>query len=223
MSGPIIAPSLLAANALNYQQEIARVKKAGVNWMHYDVMDYHYVPNLTFGAGILADLKSGFPSLFWDVHLMTYNVDELAVDFIKAGADLISFHPEASPHLDRTIELIKSSGVRVGLAFNPASPLIYLEHTIHKLDLVLIMSVNPGFGNQKFINESIQKIEQAAKIIEQAKSKHNLKNDIWLQVDGGINSATAKLVRAAKANVLVAGSAIFKAENYELAINSLVD
>ena len=210
-----IAPSILSANFAKLGQEIQDVIASGADIVHFDVMDNHYVPNLTIGPMVCKSLRDYGVKEFIDVHLMIDPVDDLAQSFIKAGADLVSFHPEATNHIHRSIHAIKDQGCKAGLVFNPATPLHILDNVIEDLDLILIMSVNPGFGGQSFIHSSLDKIAEVRKMIDESGK------DIRLEVDGGINNETIGLASAAGADTFVAGSAIFNTDNYEQTISTL--
>ena len=209
-----IAPSILSADFARLGEEVRAVASAGADLIHFDVMDNHYVPNLTVGPLVCAALKPHV-KLPLDVHLMVRPVDRLIPDFAKAGASIISFHPEASEHVDRTIALIKENGCKAGLVLNPATPLSFLDHTLEKLDLVLLMSVNPGFGGQQFIRSVLPKIAEVRKRIDK------LGKEIWLEVDGGIKTENIAEVARAGADTFVAGSAIFGSKDYAATIRQM--
>ena len=204
----VIAPSILSANFAKLGEEVNAVLKAGAAWIHFDVMDNHYVPNLTIGPLICEALRKHGVTAPIDVHLMVKPVDRIVPDFATAGASSISFHPEASEHIDRTIGLIHDSGCKAGLVFNPATPLDYLDFVLDKLDLVLIMSVNPGFGGQSFIPTALEKIRRVRALIDASG------RDIRLEVDGGVKIDNIGAIAAAGADTFVAGSAIFGASDY---------
>ncbi|MFY8206557.1 MAG: ribulose-phosphate 3-epimerase [Arenimonas sp.] len=214
---PIIAPSILSANFAKLGEEVDAVLAAGADWVHFDVMDNHYVPNLTIGPLVCEALRKHGVTAPIDVHLMVKPVDRIVPDFAKAGASLISFHPEASEHIDRTIGLIHDSGCQAGLVLNPATPLHVLDHVLDKLDLVLIMSVNPGFGGQSFIPQALDKIRL---VRERIRDTGRL---IRLEVDGGIKIDNIGAVAEAGADAFVAGSAIFGAGDYADTIRRMRD
>lgn len=205
----IVAPSLLAADFSKLKEEIQEVEKYGAKYLHLDVMDGAFVPNISFGAPVISAIRK-HSNLVFDVHLMVENPDRFIKDFVDAGADIITVHVEATKHLNRTIQLIKSYGKKVGVSLNPSTPIEMIKHDLKDLDMVLIMTVNPGFGGQAFIPSMLEKIKELREIAP----------NIDIEVDGGINAETGKLVKEAGANVLVAGSYVFSG-NYEEKINSL--
>jgi ribulose-phosphate 3-epimerase len=211
----VIAPSILSANFAKLGEEVDNVLAAGADWVHFDVMDNHYVPNLTIGPLVCEALRKHGVTAPIDVHLMVKPVDRIVPDFAKAGASLISFHPEASEHIDRTLQLIKSHGCQAGLVFNPATPLSYLDYVLDKLDLVLIMSVNPGFGGQSFIPAALEKLRRARDIIDRSGRK------IRLEIDGGVKADNAAEIAQAGADTFVAGSAIFSQKDYRAVIAAM--
>jgi len=209
-----IAPSILSANFAKLGQEINDVIKSGTDIVHFDVMDNHYVPNLTIGPLVCEAIRPHVQVPI-DVHLMVKPVDRIIPDFAKAGANIISFHPEASEHIDRTLQLIRDQGCKAGLVFNPATPLQHLEHVMDKLDLILIMSVNPGFGGQSFIGEALKKISAVRQMIDASG------RDIMLEVDGGVKVENIAEVARAGADTFVAGSAIFGKPDYKAIIDAM--
>ena len=210
-----IAPSILSADFARLGEEVEAVLAAGADLIHFDVMDNHYVPNLTIGPMICQALRDHGIKAPIDVHLMVSPVDRIVEDFAAAGADYISFHPEASEHPDRTLQLIRSSGCRAGLVFNPATPLSWLDYVMDKVDMVLLMSVNPGFGGQKFIESTMDKVEKTRRLIESSGQS------IRLEVDGGVKAGNIRRIAEAGADTFVAGSAIFGTDDYAAIIGRM--
>ena len=211
----LIAPSILSADFARLGEDVAAVLDAGADIVHFDVMDNHYVPNLTIGPLVCEALRKHGIDAPIDVHLMIEPVDRIVPDFASAGASYITFHPEASRHIDRTLGLIKEHDVKAGLVFNPATPLTWLEHVIDKVDMVLIMSVNPGFGGQAFIPSSLEKLRAARRLIDDSG------RDIRLEIDGGVKVGNIGQIAAAGADTFVAGSAIFGSEDYAATITAM--
>jgi ribulose-phosphate 3-epimerase len=216
MTAPfVIAPSILSANFARLGEEVDSVLKAGADMVHFDVMDNHYVPNLTIGPVVCEALRKHGVKAPIDVHLMVKPVDRIVPDFAKAGASYITFHPEASEHVDRTLSLIREHGCKAGLVFNPATPLDYMRFVMDKLDMVLIMSVNPGFAGQSFIRESLVKLKEARALIDKSGK------DIRLEIDGGVKADNIREIALAGADTFVAGSAIFGAKDYSAVIKKM--
>lgn len=215
MTDCLIAPSILSADFARLGEEVTDVLAAGADVVHFDVMDNHYVPNLTIGPMVCKALRDHGVTAPIDVHLMVSPVDRLIEDFINAGASYITFHPEASEHIDRSLQLIKSAGLKAGLVFNPATPLHYMDYVMDKLDMVLLMSVNPGFGGQSFIPATLNKLKEARSRIDASAY------DIRLEVDGGVKVDNIREIRAAGADMFVAGSAIFNAPDYKVVIEQM--
>jgi ribulose-phosphate 3-epimerase len=216
---PVIAPSILSADFARLGEEVRDVLTAGADWIHFDVMDNHYVPNLTIGPDVCKAIKPYTGNATIDVHLMVEPVDALVPLFAKAGAGLISFHPEASRHVDRTLQLIRDHGCSAGLAINPGTPLAYIEPAIDKLDLVLLMSVNPGFGGQSFIPSTLRKLAVARALLDEYAFRTG--RSIRLEVDGGVKVDNIRAIAAAGADTFVAGSAIFGATSYRAVIQEM--
>lgn len=210
-----IAPSILSADFARLGEEVENVLAAGADYVHFDVMDNHYVPNLTIGPMVCKALRNHGIEAPIDVHLMVKPVDRLIGDFVDAGASIITFHPEGSEHIDRSLQMIREGGCKSGLVFNPATPLSYLDYVMDKVDMILLMSVNPGFGGQKFIPGTLDKLKQARKLIDQSGY------DIRLEVDGGVTVANIAEIAAAGADTFVAGSAIFNTDDYKATIDKM--
>ena len=215
MPQPVIAPSILSADFARLGAEVEAVLAAGADWIHFDVMDNHYVPNLTIGPLVCSALRKHGIKAPIDVHLMVDPVDRLVPEFAEAGASWISFHPEASRHVDRTIQLIRAAGCRPGLVLNPASPLSWLDHTLGSVDLVLLMSVNPGFGGQKFIEPVLGKLQQVRRLIDASG------REVRLEIDGGVTQDNIGAIARAGADTFVSGSAIFGSRDYAETIRAM--
>ncbi|MBL6804233.1 MAG: ribulose-phosphate 3-epimerase [Pseudomonadales bacterium] len=211
----LIAPSILSADFARLGEEVTSVLDAGADVVHFDVMDNHYVPNLTIGPMVCSALRNHGITAPIDVHLMVSPVDQMIVDFAKAGASYITFHPEATSHIDRSLQLIRDNGCKAGLVFNPATPLHCLEYLMDKLDVILLMSVNPGFGGQKFIPSTLRKLTQVRKLIDESGHK------IRLEVDGGVGVQNIRKIAEAGADMFVAGSAIFNSDDYAETIKAM--
>lgn len=215
MADNLIAPSILSADFARLGEEVVNVLNAGADIVHFDVMDNHFVPNLTIGPLVCEALRKHGVTAPIDVHLMVEPVDRLIPDFAKAGASYITFHPEASVHIDRTLQLIKDHGCKAGLVFNPGTPLHYLDYVLDKIDMILLMSVNPGFGGQSFIPSALDKLRQVRKIID------NSGFDIRLEIDGGVKTDNIRAIKEAGADTFVAGSAIFGQPDYKKVIDAM--
>lgn len=210
-----IAPSILSADFARLGEEVDNVLAAGADYVHFDVMDNHYVPNLTIGPMVCSALRKHGVTAPIDVHLMVKPVDRIIGDFVEAGATFITFHPEGSEHVDRSLQMIRDAGCKSGLVFNPATPLSHLEYVMDKVDMVLLMSVNPGFGGQKFIPGTLDKLRQARKLIDESGC------DIRLEIDGGVGIANIREIAEAGADTFVAGSAIFNTDDYKATIDAM--
>lgn len=215
MADNLIAPSILSADFARLGEEVVNVLNAGADIVHFDVMDNHFVPNLTIGPLVCEALRKHGVTAPIDVHLMIEPVDRIVPDFAKAGASYITFHPEASVHIDRTLQLIKDNGCKAGLVFNPGTPLHYLDYVLDKIDMILLMSVNPGFGGQSFIPSALDKLRQVRKIID------NSGFDIRLEIDGGVKTDNIRAIKEAGADTFVAGSAIFSQPDYKKVIDDM--
>ena len=216
-----IAPSILAADFARLGEEVETVLSAGADIVHFDVMDNHYVPNLTIGPMVCKALRDFGITAPIDVHLMVDPVDDLIVQFADAGASIITFHPEASRHIDRSIQLIKQAGCKAGLVLNPATPIDVIRHVLPQLDMLLLMSVNPGFGGQKFIPYTLDKLREARHCIDEIMANEPGRSPIRLEVDGGVTADNIRSIAAAGADTFVAGSAIFSKSDYKVAIDAL--
>jgi ribulose-phosphate 3-epimerase len=215
----VIAPSLLTANFARLGADVEQVIAAGADWLHFDVMDHHYVPNLTFGPMVCEALRPHAGSAVMDVHLMVEPVDALVVPFAKAGAQVITFHPEASRHVDRTLQLIRDQGCQAGLVFNPATPLAWLDHVLDKVDVVMLMSVNPGFGGQSFIPATLPKLRRVRERLDA--HARDTGHVIRLEIDGGVKPDNIASIAAAGADTFVAGSAVFGSRDWRATISAM--
>lgn len=213
---PLIAPSILSANFTRLAEECAAVLEGGADWLHVDVMDGHFVPNITIGLPVVAALRREFPKAVLDVHVMIDNPDQFAAPFVEAGADYLSFHPEATAHTHRVIQKIHAAGGKASLAINPATPLCVVDHVIDELDMVLVMGVNPGFGGQSFIEGTLPKLQQLSQLASRAG-----RGDLRVQVDGGVKLQNIAAIQRAGANCFVSGSGIFKTEDYAATISAM--